>query len=59
MEQRTERLFPSVPFEKNIELEQRLEKKLNDDNSFNISNNNFRERITYFKDKNNKTKKER
>ena len=40
-----------------MDIEQQLEKKLNDVNSFNISNNKFQEKITYFKDKNNKSKK--
>ena len=57
MEQKTERLYPSGPFEKNIDLEQRLEKKLNDVNSFNNSINNIDEMITYFKDKKHKSKK--
>ena len=36
MNQKTDRLYPSAPFEnKNIDLEQRLEKKMNDLNSFN------------------------
>ena len=53
-----DRFYPSAPFEsKNIELEQRLEKNSNVDNSFNISFNNIKEMITYFKDKNNKSKK--
>ena len=56
MEQKCERLYPSAPLEK-IDLEQRLEKKLNDVNSFNNSINNITEMITYFKDKNNKPKK--
>ena len=34
MEAKTDRLCPSAPFENN-DLEQRLEKKLNDFNSFN------------------------
>ena len=42
---------------KNIDLEQRLEKKLNDVNSFINSINYIKEMITYFKDKNLKTKK--
>ena len=54
MEQRTDRLYPSAPLEKN-DLEQRLEKKLNV-NSFNNSNNNIKDMITYFKDKNYKSK---
>ena len=40
-----------------IDLEQRLEKKLNDVNSFNNHINNIKEMITYFKNKNNNTKK--
>ena len=56
MEIKCDRLYPSAPLE-NIDLEQRLEKKLNDANSFNNSNNNIKEMITYFKDKNNKSKK--
>ena len=56
MEQNTDRLYPSAPLE-NIDLEQRLEKKLNDVNSFNKSINNITEMITYFKDKNNKSEK--
>ena len=54
MEQKCEKLYPSTPFE-NIDLERRLEKKLNDVNSFNNSINNIKEMITYFKDKNNKS----
>ena len=54
MEQRTDRLYPTAPLEKN-DLEQRLEKKLNV-NSFNNSNNNIKDMITYFKDKNYKSK---
>ena len=49
-------LYPSAPIEKD-DIEQRLEKKLNDVNGFNNSNNNLEEMITYFKDKNNKSKK--
>ena len=57
MEHKCDRLYPSAPFEnKNIDLEQRLEKRLNDVNSFNNHINNFTEMITYFKDKNNKSK---
>ena len=38
MEQKTDILYPSAPFEKkNINFEQRLEKKLNDVKSFEIS----------------------
>ena len=56
MEQKCDRLYPSAPFENN-DLEQRLEKKINDVNSFNNHINNIKEMITYFKDKNNKSKK--
>ena len=58
MDQKCDRLYPSAPLEnKNIDLEQRLEKKINDVNSFNHHINNIKEMITYFKDKNNKSKK--
>ena len=57
MEQKCEKLFPSAPILENIDLEKRLEKKLNDVNSFNNHINNIKEMITYFKDKNNKSKK--
>ena len=58
MEQETDRLYPSLPLENN-DLEQRLEKKVNDVNDFNFNNhiNNIKEMITYFKDKNHKSKK--
>ena len=58
MEQKTDRLYPSAPLKKDIDLEQRLEKKLNDVKSFNNSINNIKEMIAYFKDKNNKSRKE-
>ena len=57
METKKERLYPSAPLLENIDLEKRLEKKINDVNSFNNHINNIREMITYFKDKNNKSKK--
>ena len=58
MEQKCGRLYPSAPFEnKNFDLEQRIEKKLNDVNSFNNHINNIEEMIAYFKDKNHKSKK--
>ena len=58
MEAKTDRLYPSAPFEnQNIDLEQRLEKNINDVNSFNNHINIIKEKITYFKDKNNKSKK--
>ena len=56
MEQKCDRLYPSAPLE-NINLEQRLEKRLGDENSFNNHINNIKEMITYFKDKNKKSKK--
>ena len=56
MEQNCDRLYPSAPLENNG-LEQRLEKKSNDVNSFKISNNNFNEIITYFKDEIEKSEK--
>ena len=56
MEQKCDRLYPSAPLE-NIDLEKRLEKKINDVNSFNNHVNNIKEMITYFKDKNQKSKK--
>ena len=49
-------LYLSAPIEK-YDLEQGLEKKLNDVNSFNKHIKNINELITYFKDKNNKSKK--
>ena len=58
MEQKTERLYPSAPVEnKHIDLEQRLEKKLNDVNSSNNSVNKINHMITYFKNKNHNSKK--
>ena len=57
MEAKADKLYPSAPFLENIDLEKRLEKKINDVNSFNNHINNVKEMITYFKDKNNKSKK--
>ena len=57
METKTDKLYPSAPLLENIDLKQRLEKKLNDVNSFNNHVNNIKEMITYFKDKNHKSKK--
>ena len=57
MDQKCDRLYPTAPLLENIDLEKRLEKKINDVNSFNNHNNNIKEMITYFKDKNNKSKK--
>ena len=56
MEQKADRLYPSAPLENKI-LEQRLEKKINDVNSFSNHIKNIKELITYFKEKNNKSKK--
>ena len=56
MDQKCDRLYPSAPLGNN-DLEQRLEKKINDVNSFNNHVNNIKEMITYFKDINNKSKK--
>ena len=55
MDQKCDRLYPSASLEI-IGLEQRLEKIVNDVNSFNNHTNNIKETITYFKDKNNKSK---
>ena len=57
MEAKTDKLYPSTPLLENIDLEKRLEKKINDVNSFNNHINNIKEMINYFKDKNNKSKK--
>ena len=57
METKTDRLYTSAPLEKDINLEQRLEQKINDVNSFNNHINNIKGMITYFKDKNHKSKK--
>ena len=57
METKTERLYPSAPLLENIDLEKRLEKKINDVNSFNNHISNIKEMINYFKDKNCKSKK--
>ena len=56
MEQKCDKLYPSAPLE-SIDLEQRLEMKINDVNSFNNHINNIKEMINYFKDKNIKSKK--
>ena len=56
MEAKADKLYPSAPLLENIDLEKRLEKKINDINSFNNHINNITEMITYFKDKNNKSK---
>ena len=56
MDQKTDRLYPAAPLEI-FDLEQRLEKKLYDVLSFSYHINNIKEMITYFIDKNNKSKK--
>ena len=57
MEQKCDKLYPSAPLLENIDLEKRLEKKINDVNSFNNHINYIKKMITYFKDRNNKSKK--
>ena len=57
MEAKTDKLYPSAPLLESIDLEKRLEKKINDINSFNNHISNIKEMITYFKDKNKKSKK--
>ena len=57
MDQKCDRLYPTAPLLENIDLEKRLEKKINDINSFNNHVNNIKEMITYFKDKHHKSKK--
>ena len=57
MEPKCDKLYPSAPILENIDLEKRLEKKINDVNSFNNHINNIKEMITYFKEQNNKSKK--
>ena len=57
MDQKTDNLYPSASLLENIDLEKRLEKRLNDVNSFNNHIINIKEMITYFKDKNHKSKK--
>ena len=54
MDQKTEILYPSAPLE-NKDLEERLERKIKDVNSFNNRMNNIKEMITYFKDKKNES----
>ena len=57
MDQKCEKLYLSAPLLENIDLEKRLEKKIKDVNSFNNHINYIKEMITYFKDKNHKSKK--
>ena len=56
MEQECEKLYPSAPLIEHIDLEKRLEKKINDVNSFNNNINNIKEMIIYFEAKNDKSK---
>ena len=58
MEAKTDKIYPSAPLLENIDLEKRLEKKINDVNSFKNHINNIKEMIAYFKDKNNKSKRD-
>ena len=48
MDRKCDRFYPSAPLQ-NMDLEQRLEKKTNDVNSFNNSDNNNKEMIRYLK----------
>ena len=57
MDQKCDKLSPTAPLLENIDLEKRLEKKINDVSSFINHVNNIEELITYFKDKTNKSKK--
>ena len=57
MDQKCDKLYPSAPLLENIDLEKRLEKKINDVSSFNNHIKNIKEMITYFKDKNTKSQK--
>ena len=57
MEQKCDNLYPSAPLLENTDLERRLEKKINVVNSFNSHVNIIKGMITYFKDKNHKSKK--
>ena len=53
----TLKLYPSAPSESNKEIKQIFKKKLNDVNMLNNSALNIKEMITYFKDKEIKSKK--
>ena len=48
MEQRTQKLHPSAPLLEKDDLEERLEKKLSNENSFINLFSNIKEIITYF-----------
>ena len=56
MKRRRDSLYPSAPLKK-VDSERRIEKRLSDVNSFKNSIKNLEEMITYFKDKNIKSKK--
>ena len=57
MEQKCDKSYPSAPLLENFDLQKRLEKKINDVNSFNNHVNNIKEMNAHFKDKNHKSKK--
>ena len=57
MESKTDKLYPTAPLLENLDLEKRLEKRINDVNSFINHINNIKEMISYFNDKNHKSKK--
>ena len=57
MDQNCDRLYPSAPLEKN-DLEQRIEKNINDVNSFNTHITNIKEKNNYFPIKNHKSKRD-
>ena len=57
MDQKCKKFYSSAPLLEKIDLEKRLEKKLNDVNSFNNHVSIIKEMITIFKVKNNKSKK--
>ena len=57
MGQKCDSLYPTASLIENTDLEQRLEKKLNDVNNFENQINNINEMITFFKDKHHKSKK--
>ena len=56
MEQKTDRLYLSARLENN-DLEQRLERKINDVNRFHNHINNIKKMSTYSKDEDHKSKK--
>ena len=58
MDRKCDKLYPSAPLFENIDFEKRLEKKINDVNSFNNHINNIKLMITYFKNKNDKSKRD-